>query len=90
MQEMNVNDINSHLASEFLKEKRSERRWRNFRFAAWFALICFALFNLLNINTPSLHGKKGSEKSVALIRLDGMIAPEREFYFQIQKSTLMR
>jgi protease-4 len=78
MQEMNVNDINSHLASEFLKEKRSERRWRNIRFIAWFALICFALFNLFNIGSPSL-GSKGSAKKVALIRLDGMIAPEREF-----------
>ncbi len=78
MQEMNVNDINSHLASEFLKEKRSERRWRNIRFVAWFALICFALFNLFNIGSPSL-GSKGSAKKVALIRLDGMIAPEREF-----------
>jgi protease-4 len=78
MQEMNVNDINSHLASEFLKEKRSERRWRNIRFVAWFALICFALFNLFNIGSPSL-GSKGNAKKVALIRLDGMIAPEREF-----------
>tara|TARA_R110000868_G_scaffold124939_2_gene329936 strand:+ start:706 stop:1626 length:921 start_codon:yes stop_codon:yes gene_type:complete len=78
MQETNVDDTGSHLARELLKEKRSDRRWRNFRFIAWFALICFALFKLSNADTPTspfIHG----QKYAALIRLDGMIAPGRGF-----------
>ncbi len=77
MQETNVNDIGSHLATELLQEKRSERRWRNFRFIAWFALISFALFKIFSDTTPTtlIHG----QKYAALVRLDGMIAPGREF-----------
>jgi protease-4 len=78
MQENDVNDTGSHLARELLKEKRSERRWRNFRFLAWFALICFVLFKLFSANTPTSTLMNG-QKYVALIRLDGMIAPGRGF-----------
>src|SRR3990167_4365613 len=78
MQEMNANDISSHLTAELLKEKRSDRLWRNIRFVAWFALICFLLFKLFNNGAPSATAG-GHEKYVALIRLDGMIAPDREF-----------
>ena len=77
MQEMNVNDIGSHLAAEMLHEKRSDRRWRNIRFIAWFALICFIVFKIFNIGGPSSVSK--TKKYAALIRLDGMIAPDREF-----------
>ena len=78
MQELNGNDISSHLATELLKEKRSERRWRNTRFIAWFALIALIVFKMLNIGVPSM--KSSSNKTyAALIRLDGMIAPGREF-----------
>ena len=78
MQETNGSDIGSHLASELLKEKRSERRWRNIRFVAWFALIALIAFKMLNVGMPSV--KSSSSKSyAALIRLDGMIAPGREF-----------
>lgn len=76
MQEMNVNDIGSHLAAELLQEKRSDRRWRNIRFIAWFGLIFFIVFKIFNLGPPSAGGK---HKYVALLRLDGMIAPDREF-----------
>lgn len=74
MQELNGNDINSHLTSELLKEKRADRRWRNIRFVAWFALFAFIMFKIFSANsaTPSLNKNKNY---FALIRLDGMIAP---------------
>jgi protease-4 len=78
MQETQVNDIGSHLATELLKEKRSERRWRNFRFIAWFALICFTLFKLFSPNTSTSSLVRG-QTYAALIRLDGMIAPGKDF-----------
>ena len=77
MQEMNANDISSHLATELLKEKRADRRWRNFRFAAWFLLFAVILFKMLNFGSISAIGEH--EKYAALIRLEGMIAPDREF-----------
>jgi len=79
MQENRSNDIGSHLATELLKEKRSDRRWRNIRFVAWFALICFIIFKLVNIDSPETSLHLGKNKYAALIRLDGMIAPGREF-----------
>lgn len=78
MQEMNVNDIGSHLATELLNEKRADRRWRNARFIAWFALICFVVFKTFNMGGVSSN-VVGKDKYTALIRLSGMIAPDREF-----------
>lgn len=74
------NDINSTLVREMLKEKRAERRWRNIRFIAWFALFAYLLiggFSLFSKGSRSMAPTKG--KYVALIRLDGMIAPGRDF-----------
>lgn len=78
MQEMNANDISSHLATELLKEKRSDRRWRNIRSAAWFLLITFILFKLFYIGPRTTYTAADKSTPVALIRLDGMIAPDRE------------
>lgn len=80
MQDVNSNDISSHLVSELLKEKRSDRRWKTFRSLAWltfFALIFFSIYRQTNHNYLNASAKK--EKYVALVRLDGMIAPGRDF-----------
>lgn len=78
MQEINVNDISSHLTSELLKEKRSDRRWRNIRFVAWFALIVFIIYKIFTATTPGTQ--LGNTKNyVALVRLNGMIAPGHGF-----------
>jgi protease-4 len=77
MQEMNANDTGSHLAAELLKEKRADRRWRNIRFAAWF--ILFTVITLKLLNFGSILSVAEHEKYAALIRLEGMIAPDHEF-----------
>ena len=79
MQEMNNNDITSSLVQELLKEKRADRRWKNVRFIAWFALFAYLIIGIFSLmGTPSPSNLVGG-KYVALIRLDGMIAPGREF-----------
>lgn len=78
MQENHANDMSSHLASELLREKRSERRWRNIRFVAWFLLTCFIISKMLDIGAPETP-IMGKNNYAALIRLDGMIAPEKSF-----------
>lgn len=69
--------INSELMESILKEKRSERRWRNFRFFIWITLIlglALAAWNYDSISTPLVDGDY-----VALIRLNGTIEPGAEF-----------
>jgi len=75
----NNNDINTVLVRDLLKEKRADRRWKNIRFIAWFALFAYliiATFSFLG-KTPTPAGIVNG-KYAALIRLDGMIAPGRD------------
>jgi protease-4 len=80
MQNINNEDISALLARDLLKEKRADRRWRNIRFVFWFALFAFVFFGIFRFaGEPSVTKMSMGEKYVALIRLDGMIAPGREF-----------
>lgn len=82
MPDIQQNDINTELVRDLLKEKRAERRWRNLRCFVWIALIAFALYNVFGyMNNTSLSNAVGG-KYVALIRLDGTIAPGRDFSSQ--------
>ena len=78
MQEINNNDATSILVHDLLKEKRSERRWKNIRFIFWFALFAYAIFGIFSlVGGPTVPVTSGTY--TALIRLDGMIAPGRDF-----------
>ena len=80
MQDINTNDIASQLAHDLLREKRADRRWRNIRFAAWFVLFAIIFVNVSGIfSSESVSGSVMHGKYAALIRLDGMIAPGRDF-----------
>lgn len=83
MQEIKNDDVTTTLVNDLLKEKRAERRWKMVRFIAWFALfayLIFGIFKFMNSNS-SIPVSSGSSKTkyAALIRLDGMIAPGRDF-----------
>jgi len=80
MQNDEQNTLINSLATELLKEKRSARRWKTFRSLAWLALIAFisvSVFRYINGTNKSDSSYNG--KYVSLIRLDGMIAPGRDF-----------
>ncbi len=82
MQDSLITDPNRLLVDEILKEKRSERRWKNFRFIVWFCLftfIAFSVFGVFRGGASSTATSSASGKYVALIRLEGMIAPGRGF-----------
>lgn len=81
MQDMNNNDPTSVLVRELLKEKRSDRRWKTIRSLLWLALISYIVYAIFVQTGPSVGGtmQTSSDKYVALIRLDGMIAPDRDF-----------
>lgn len=71
-------DVHSTLIQDLLKEKRRERWWRNIRFIAWFALIAFIFFQIFSFANKKI-GTGKNDNYVALVRLNGMIAPGRDF-----------
>lgn len=82
MPDINQTEVSSELVKELLREKRADRRWRNIRFFAWFALIAFVIFSVFNMSSTSSFNGTSNANYVALIRLDGMIAPGRGFSAQ--------
>lgn len=81
MPSLDEKEVTSALVQELLREKRADRRWKNIRFLAWFLLFIFLIFSISNM-TPSVSSNILSKKYAALIRLDGMIAPGRDFSAQ--------
>lgn len=80
MQDLNDKEISSVLVHDLLREKRADRRWKNIRFIFWFALIAYLIYNLFNWLGGNVSGNLPLDrKYVALIRLEGMIAPGRDF-----------
>jgi protease-4 len=80
MQETNNNDATSTLVRELLNEKRTERRWKTVRSLLWLALFAYIVFNIFSkVNHTTSSTISSGNKYVALIRLDGMIAPDRDF-----------
>ncbi|MBX3708287.1 MAG: S49 family peptidase [Gammaproteobacteria bacterium] len=77
---MNNNDVTSTLVHDLLREKRADRRWKNIRFFLFFALFAYAIISLFkHFGGPSIPTTSTGNQYVALIRLDGMIAPGRDF-----------
>ncbi|HSW70410.1 MAG TPA: S49 family peptidase [Gammaproteobacteria bacterium] len=71
------NPFGAELIQAMLREKRSEKRWKNFRFFAWFSLILFFTWLALSSNyvsPPSLDSGY-----VSLIQLSGTIEPGSDF-----------
>lgn len=79
MSDLNKNDVTSLLISDFLKEKRADRRWKNIRFIAWFALIAYLIVGTFILLGGKSRASVMTGKYTSLIRLDGMIAPGRDF-----------
>src|SRR5437016_5581307 len=71
-------DLTSSLVKDLLKEKRSERRWKNIRFVFWFALIAYITLGIFKYMGGQTSVASLTEKYVALVRLDGMIAPGKD------------
>jgi len=69
----------SPLVKELIKEKRSDRRWKNVRFFIGFALVVIVFLLIFVQNTqPALSEGEGNGY-VALIRLAGSIGPGEDF-----------
>src|SRR3990167_10566314 len=75
---MNDSSLNDILAQSLLKERKSDRRWRNIRFFGWmFILLLYAI--LIFAPTPDELGTTGKQPYVSLVRLEGIIMPDTDF-----------
>lgn len=74
------NQVASDLVRDLLNEKRADRRSKNIRFVFWFALIAYICIGIFTyFNKTSISDGTLTSKYTALIRVDGMIAPGRDF-----------
>lgn len=79
MPETSNNEVPSTLISEMLKEKRSERRWKNIRFIFWFALSAYTIIGIFSyFGSSAVPVSPVANKYVALVRMEGMIAPDSD------------
>lgn len=78
--QLNNQDLTADLVQSLIKEKRSERLWKNIRFFIVLFIIAIVAWNVFRGGAPAgaMDGKD-QKGYVALIRLDGMIAPEENF-----------
>jgi len=65
--------LSAELVKELLKEKRSDRRWKNFRFIMWMTVIAVLFWTAWNSNYISPTALEGGY--VSLIRMTGIIEP---------------
>ena len=80
MNNVDQDTLVSSLAGDLLKEKRTARRWKTVRSLAWLVLLTYIFINIFHyMNGSSKSSSLLDGKYVALIRLDGMIAPGRDF-----------
>lgn len=81
MQDNQVNDqaLSVELVKELIKERRSERRWKNSRFFIILLLVLLVGWQLMRGSGPVSADDDHQKGYVALIHLDGMIAPQENF-----------
>lgn len=71
--------LEQELINSLLKDKKSDRRWRNLRFAGWmFILILYAILIFAPSGASFTHHAK-KDNYVALVRLQGVILPDTHF-----------
>ena len=80
---LNNQTLVSNLVKELIKEKRSDRRWRNIRFFIGFFLIVGILLLAFSQTTqPAISDGEGTDY-ISLVRLNGMIGPGEDFSSEV-------
>lgn len=76
---VDTDNLTTMLVGDLIKEKRSERLWKNIRFFIGVFLILLILVLLFGKSTgPTMIGS-GDKGYVSFIRLEGAISPDRDF-----------
>jgi protease-4 len=71
--------LTAMLVNDLIREKRSDRRWKNIRFFFVFLLILFVMMSVFGSMHSSISGAEDNKNYVALVRLNGMIGPGEDF-----------
>lgn len=71
--------ISKNILESLLKEQRSNRRWRNFRFLVWVILIITSLWFFNKTGILAKQAKNSNGNYVALLKMHGTIDPDGEF-----------
>jgi len=75
----NDSESTAELMRELIREKRSERRWKNFRFFLILLLLTAAGFFIFSFGKTPTISDDGDQGYIALVRLNGTIGPGEEF-----------
>jgi len=78
---MNDN-IGNELAQALLAERKSDRRWRNIRFAGWIIIFLLIIILIFAPSPNQLAAKTPAGPYASLIRLNGVIMPNTTFSSQ--------
>ncbi|MBV8802947.1 MAG: S49 family peptidase [Gammaproteobacteria bacterium] len=72
-------DLTAQLVRDLIKEKRSDRFWKNIRFFLIFIFVLIIFFIIFGQTSTTISKNGESKDYVALIRLNGMIGPGEDF-----------
>jgi protease IV len=81
MQDQSTRDpqLTAELVRDLIKEKRSDRRWKNIRFFLGFLVVVVIALSLFGSVHSPVTGEDDGKGYVALIRFNGMIGPGEDF-----------
>ena len=72
-------NLAAELVKDLIKEKRSEKRWRNIRFFIGLLLILTIIGLAFSGGKPTQLSPGTGTHYISLIRLQGMIGPDEDF-----------
>ena len=76
---MNNQPIENMLLKAILDDRRSERRWRNIRFAGWMLFLLLSIILIFAPSPATLKAEKMNGTYVSLVRMDGLIMANTMF-----------
>lgn len=71
--------IGNEVAKALLAERKTDRRWRNIRFAGWMIILLLFIILIFAPSPSQLNAKSPTGPYVSLVRLSGVIMPNTTF-----------
>ncbi|WP_264435805.1 S49 family peptidase [Coxiella endosymbiont of Dermacentor marginatus] len=76
---MNDKSLENTLIKAILKDRYSDRRWRNIRFVGWISILLLLIILIFTPSTSELNSGKSNASYVSLMRLNGPIMSNTNF-----------
>jgi len=73
------NTVENEFAQALLAERKTDRRWRNIRFAGWMIILLLIIILIFAPSPNQLAAKKLTGPYISLVRLSGVIMPNTTF-----------